>query len=766
MGTDFRVVALEFSEPVDAAVFAQGAVRIVAADGTVFQPVDIAMRDRGRQVVLTYDPLGQGAYELRLDAAAITDKAGNALGGEEITIAFTVSNKWIQLGGGSWHDPGNWSTGKVPEPGDDVVIDLPPDALVEYSEGMTTIRSLRTSSSFVLSRGTLTLSADSVVGGSFLMTGGTLGGSGELRLSGTGNRWEGGTLTGGGAIRIDPNADLTLSSGGYSPLVLADRNLINAGTLVADGGNVDCYGDVLIDNSGTFELRGEGGVSFQLSGGHATLNNTGLLLVGAHFATLEFTLNNDGVVELVGSSELILRGDELGKSTGSFIVPPEATLELELKGGQRFEGTAALTGGGRVILSGGNLTLASTASHDVTLSVDGFSTLTVEGTTVLSRLELLNGVVTGAGTLILSGSGSVWVGGTMTGGGVTRVASGADLTIGSWYDGSVRLGDRTLANEGTLNISQQSYSSITFELEGAAVLDNSGSIRIVALSDGGILDSGGDPGSLTLNNSGSIVLELAGSRYRLDNTTLNNTGTLKVQDGALAFVGSGSGTSTGMLDLPEGARIEFAGGQRRFEATAGATGGGVIELSAGTLILEGGTYDVILALSDGNLVVDGPVTARFLDMTGGTLSGAGTLTLTAPASELLGGTVSVPIVELVPDIVPPSVVETSIPDGAIYTLPNGEVGGRDMDPILIVFSEPMRPDSLVAGNVYLLSQSGTRIDSVALAIGPRFKSVTLTVPRLLADTYRLVVAGQNLEDHRAGNPIADGEVTLSTFHIV
>jgi len=120
----------------------------------------------------------------------------------------------------------------------------------------------------------------------------------------------------------------------------------------------------------------------------------------------------------------------------------------------------------------------------------------------------------------------------------------------------------------------------------------------------------------------------------------------------------------------------------------------------------------------------------------------------------------------VPDIVPPSVVETSIPDGAIYTLPNGEVGGRDMDPILIVFSEPMRPDSLVAGNVYLLSQSGTRIDSVALAIGPRFKSVTLTVPRLLADTYRLVVAGQNLEDHRAGNPIADGEVTLSTFHIV
>src|SRR5262249_47606986 len=62
--------------------------------------------------------------------------------------AATVS--WIS-NSGAWNEPANWSSGSLPAPDDDVVIDRPGDITVTFSSGSYSIRSLRSEESFVLS---------------------------------------------------------------------------------------------------------------------------------------------------------------------------------------------------------------------------------------------------------------------------------------------------------------------------------------------------------------------------------------------------------------------------------------------------------------------------------------------------------------------------------------------------------------------------------------------------------------------------------------
>jgi predicted nucleotidyltransferase len=498
---------------------------------------DVQLRRDGVELQVTYPPLAEGAYQLRLVASAITDRAGNPLGATDIISGFTIGEthtvEWIGSSYGFWDDPANWSSGVLPGPGDEVVIDVTPGGLIDHRSGATTIRSLTANGNLQLSGGTLELTADSSISGTFTLAGGTLTGAGTLTLAGTGNRWDGGAMTGSGTTQVAPAADL-LITGRLGDLTLAERTIRNEGTIVVNRGTT---GEVVIQPSGAALIQ------------------------------------NLGTFEFAGKARI---GD-----------PANPT------GGPRFENQSLLQ-----------------VRADSALAVD-----------------------------------------------------------------------------------------------------------------------------------------------------LVNAGTVEVHAGAtLTLAGAGTGSSSGAFHIAEGAMLSLAGRQR-FESTASASGGGRIDLgSTGRLAMASGSYDLTVALSDGaGLSIEAPTTIRFLEMTGGEISGTGPLTLTLPQSELLGGTITVPLIEP-PDTVRPTIIDSSVTDGAAYGLGLGRITLR--------FSEPMRPETLVPGNFFLLDDAGERIDVLSVSIGARFRSVTLQVPHLTTGRYRLVVAGDQIEDHRAGNRLADGDSTIAAFRAV
>lgn len=120
------------------------------------------------------------AYQLRLVAPAITDRAGNPLGATDLVFELhdpeTHTVEWIGSRSGFWDDPANWSSGVLPGPGDDVVINVASGGLIDHRAGATTIRSLTANGNLQLSGGRLELTGDSSISGAFTLTGGTLSG--------------------------------------------------------------------------------------------------------------------------------------------------------------------------------------------------------------------------------------------------------------------------------------------------------------------------------------------------------------------------------------------------------------------------------------------------------------------------------------------------------------------------------------------------------------------------------------------------------------
>src|SRR5215471_15143497 len=75
---------------------------------------------------------------------------------EERTLLSTVS--WINPNSGDWSDPANWSTGSLPGPSDDVVIDQP-SITVTHNAGTDSVNSITSQDSIALNGGKLTIAS-------------------------------------------------------------------------------------------------------------------------------------------------------------------------------------------------------------------------------------------------------------------------------------------------------------------------------------------------------------------------------------------------------------------------------------------------------------------------------------------------------------------------------------------------------------------------------------------------------------------------------
>lgn len=84
----------------------------------------------------------------------------------------TVS--WAAQASGSWQVGSNWSTGVVPGPSDDVVIDRPESLTITISTGAQAVKSLVCNEALTISGGSLSVQDPFQVNNTFTLSGGSL----------------------------------------------------------------------------------------------------------------------------------------------------------------------------------------------------------------------------------------------------------------------------------------------------------------------------------------------------------------------------------------------------------------------------------------------------------------------------------------------------------------------------------------------------------------------------------------------------------------
>src|SRR4026207_430863 len=147
------------------------------------------------------------------------------------TAAPTIS--WI-ADSGDWSTPGNWNTGVLPGPNDDVLIDRPGLITVTHSSGAHSVKSIQCHESFVLSGGSLAVSNTVQVNNTFTLSGGTL--ARATLLQGTNGQGIRATSSGGTLDGVTLNADLDLTSNGVAVSVVNGLTLNGTATIGAAGG--------------------------------------------------------------------------------------------------------------------------------------------------------------------------------------------------------------------------------------------------------------------------------------------------------------------------------------------------------------------------------------------------------------------------------------------------------------------------------------------------------------------------------------------------
>ena len=293
--------------------------------------------------------------------------------------------------------------------------------------------------------------------------------------------------------------------------------------------------------------------------------------------------------------------------------------------GTNWDGNVVPGAGDDVVIPGANTVTFWTTNTVSVNSLDCLGALTVSnGWLNLANasqiqlggsLNLAGGVVKGAGNLTVNGVMS-WTQGTMEGpGSTTVIASGATLTISGGFEKS--LSARTLTNHGTVILGGTGKlwvdSSPTISNESGGLFD---------VQDDMYVDNYG--GTATFVNAGTLR-KSAGAGTTTMEMVLNNSGTLEVQTGTMALALGGT-SSIPTATVSSDATLQFGGGTHTW--SAGLTvGEGTVKVSNGTVTLNGTGSLPTLEMPYGTLSVNGATTVQSFDLTGGIQQGNSGLTV-------------------------------------------------------------------------------------------------------------------------------------------
>ena len=233
---------------------------------------------------------------------------------------FAVTNEWVAGGtAGDWEDPANWDEGRVPQAGDDVLIDGSYTVTLESSPTIESL-TLRAGADLIIAS-TFTLNVEDNSGST---DGVDLAGTGTtLTIHGTLNS-SGHTGSGADGIEINSGSSLTLSVSGSIYISNVDGygiDINNDALAVTVSGNITINdvgkAGIALNadfiNSGTISITNPGtnedGISTNGNDGEVpdrTFTNSGTITVvggvnGMDISTA-WTLTNTGTIILSGAS--------------------------------------------------------------------------------------------------------------------------------------------------------------------------------------------------------------------------------------------------------------------------------------------------------------------------------------------------------------------------------------------------------------------------------------------------------------------------------
>ena len=92
---NMRTATIRFSEALDTTNITAANFTLINSSNQTIVPENIQFRDGDRTIQLTYPALAVGNYQLVIDAAQLSDRAGNALGVEDIIKAFNIASTMV-----------------------------------------------------------------------------------------------------------------------------------------------------------------------------------------------------------------------------------------------------------------------------------------------------------------------------------------------------------------------------------------------------------------------------------------------------------------------------------------------------------------------------------------------------------------------------------------------------------------------------------------------------------------------------------------------
>ena len=134
-------------------------------------------------------------------------------------------DKWISPNSGDWNDPVNWSTGHVPGPADDAVINVSGASPTVTVDSAESVHSLTAVDPLVISGATLDVAASSTISGPLTFNGG------GLEVDGGTTQINGGPVTSTGTgsdLRRRTGSDLDLTGGHTVTYAGSSRGLARA----------------------------------------------------------------------------------------------------------------------------------------------------------------------------------------------------------------------------------------------------------------------------------------------------------------------------------------------------------------------------------------------------------------------------------------------------------------------------------------------------------------------------------------------------------
>ena len=479
---------------------------------------------------------------------------------------------------GNWNEPTKWSCVYVPGVGDEAVI----------------------------SSGTVNMTADAEVG-ELTLSGGTL--TGAYNLSANTIVWSSGTMSGSGATTATSAVDFT----GTAEISLSDRTFNNAGVATwtktsylgmnaAAIFNNQAGATFTVQTSGTYVVRSQG-----------TFNNYGTITkTSAGNTTFWAGFNNSatGMVN-IETERLELLNTASSTISGAFNIASGASLRLSgtnnLSGEVTFSGTGTVDIVGSVNVDG---TYAFTGTTNI---ISGAFSLGTGSTASTAILNMTGGTLTGAGNLTASTIN--WDSGTMSGSGSTTATSAVNFT----GTADIFLSDRTFNNPGAATWTKTSYLG----MNTAAIFNNqAGATFTVQTSGPYVVRSQG-----TFNNYGTITKSSAGNTTFWAGFNNSATGTVNIETERLELLNTASATISGEFNISSGASLRLSG-TNNLSGDVTFSGTGTVDIVS-NVNLDGayaftGTTNIISGTF--SLGTGSTASAAILNMTGGTLTGAGNLT--------------------------------------------------------------------------------------------------------------------------------------------